>query len=124
MAAASDRTGVLHSVSPRGPQQGSPSTETWPEYLRRITCGATQIQIAARIGIGRLSVCNWLRGKTRPKAETVIMVARVYQRSPVEALVAAGYLDPDETDVPVEVRTSLRTVSGQDLAAEIARRLS
>ena len=98
--------------------------ETWPEYLRRISGGATQGQIAERIGIGRLSVCNWLHGKTRPKAETVIQVARVYQRSPIEALLAAGYLRPDETGRAVELRTSLRDIPGEDLAGEIRRRLT
>lgn len=69
-------------------------TETWPEYLRRITDGQTQTQIAERIGIARLPVGNWLHGKTRPKAETAIAVAQTYQRPPVEALLAAAYLEP------------------------------
>ena len=55
--------------------------ENWPEYLRRITSGQTQTQIAEHIGIGRLSVLNWLHGKTQPKAETVITVAHAYRRS-------------------------------------------
>jgi len=83
-------------------------TETWPEYLRRITGGQTQAQIAERIGIGRLSVCNWLHGKTKPKAETAITVARAYHRPPTEALLAASYLNHDELDQPVNIRTSLR----------------
>lgn len=98
-------------------------SESWPEYLRRIARGQTQAQIAERIGLGRLSVCNWLHGKTRPKAETVIVVARVYGRSPVEALVAASYLDPGEVVAPVEVRVSPRELSAEDLAAEVRRRL-
>ena len=99
------------------------SSETWPEYLRRIAAGQTQSQIAARIGIGRLSVCNWLHGKTRPKAETVIMVARVFSRSPIEALLAAAYLSADEVRLPIEVRVSPRDLSAEDLAAEVRRRL-
>lgn len=98
--------------------------EAWPEYLRRISGGQTQAQIAARIGIGRLSVCNWLHGKTHPKAETVIAVARVYGRPPVEALLAASYLQADEIDQPVEVRASLREVADADLATEVRRRLT
>ena len=53
-----------------------------------------------------MSVCNWLHGKTRPKAETVILVARVFGRSPVEALLAAGFLHVDELHAPVEIRIS------------------
>lgn len=97
--------------------------ETWPEYLRRVAVGETQAQIAERIGIGRLSVCNWLGGKTRPKAETVIAVARAYRRYPVEALLAADYLNPEELDQPIEVRSSPRDLPADDIADEVRRRL-
>ena len=100
------------------------SVETWPEYLRRITGGQTQSMIAERLGVGRLSVCNWLHGKTRPKAETVILVARVFGRSPVEALLAAGFLQVDELHAPVEIRISPSELSSADLAAEVQRRLA
>lgn len=101
-----------------------PVAETWPEYVRRISGGATQAQIAEHIGVGRLSVCNWLHGKTRPKAETVILVARAYRRSPVEALIAASYLSSAETEQPVEIRVSLAEVDSRDLGAEVLRRLT
>ena len=100
-----------------------PVAETWPEYVRRISGPATQAQIAERIGIGRLSVCNWLHGKTRPKAETVITVARAFGRPPVEALLAAAYLRADEIDQPVEVRVSPRDLPTEEIAAEVHRRL-
>lgn len=98
-------------------------TENWPEYLRRITKGQTQSEIADHIGIGRLSVCNWLSGKTRPKAETVIIAARVYQRSPIEALLAASYLNPRELDEPIDIRTSMYELPANDIAEEVRRRL-
>lgn len=98
-------------------------TETWPEYLRRITGGQTQSQIAERTGIGRLSVCHWLHGKTRPKPETAIAVARVYDRSPIEALLAAGYLSHAEVRLPIESRCSPRDLAAEEIAAEVRRRL-
>lgn len=97
--------------------------ETWPQYLRRISGGATQAQIAERIGIGRLSVCNWLHGKTQPKAETVMLVARAYDRSPVEALLAASYLRADEVRLPIERRCSPADLGAEELAAEVRRRM-
>lgn len=99
------------------------SVETWPEYLRRIVGEQTQSLIAQQVGVGRLSVSNWLQGKTRPKAETVIMVARVYGRSPIEALLAAGYLSHDELDGPKDIRVSPREMSNSNLVAELLRRL-
>lgn len=97
--------------------------ETWPEYLRRIGGGSTQAQMAERIGIGRLSVCNWLHGKTQPKAETAITVARAYGRSPIEALIVARYLAADEAGHPIAIHVSLEDVSGEVLGTELARRL-
>lgn len=106
--------------------QGTPAVrvaETWPRYLRRISGGATQAQIATRIGIGRLSVCNWLQGKTQPKAETVMLVARAYDRSPVEALIAASYLQAEEVRLPIERRSSPTDLGAEELAAEVRRRM-
>lgn len=99
------------------------TTENWPQYLRRIAGGQSQTQIAEQIGIGRLSVCNWLHSKTRPKAETVIVVARIYDRSPIEALLAASYLAPDEVERPIEIRASPEDLAAEDLADEVRRRL-
>lgn len=99
------------------------AAETWPQYLRRISGGATQAQIAERIGIGRLSVCNWLHGKTQPKAETVMLVARAYGRSPIEALLAASYLRAEEVRLPIERRSSPTQLGAEELAAEVRRRV-
>jgi transcriptional regulator with XRE-family HTH domain len=71
-----------------------------------------------------LSVYNWLQGKTRPKAETVITVARVFGRPPVEALLAAAYLRDEELDQAVEVRVSPRDLPAEEIAAEVHRRLA
>ena len=101
-----------------------PAAETWPAYLRRVSAGATQAQVAARVGVGRLSVCNWLRGTTHPKAETVIDVARAYRRSPVEALIVARYLEPSEAVEPVVIRASLADARADDLGAKISARLA
>ena len=114
----------MESSRDTGESEGVPAVETWPEYVRRISAGATQAQIAEHIGVGRLSVCNWLHGKTRPKAETVISVARAYQRSPIEALIVASYLDSHEAVDPIEIRASLEDVDAGDLGAEVLRRLT
>ena len=97
--------------------------ENWPEYLRRIAAGQTQSQIADKVGVGRLSVCHWLHDKTRPKPETVITVARVYGRSPIEALLAAGFLDPAEVRLPITTRCSPQDMPAEEVAAEVRRRL-
>ena len=97
--------------------------ENWPEYLRRITSGQTQTQIDEHNGIGRLSVLNWLHGKTQPKAETVITVAHAYRRSPIEALLAAAYLSIEELDQAIDIRSSPTELPADDIANEVRRRL-
>jgi len=99
-------------------------SETWPEYLRRITRGQTQAQIAQQIGVGRLSVNHWLHGRTRPKAETAITVAQVYRRSPLEALLAAAYLEPTDLGGSVAMPLSLRDQPAHAIAEELLRRLT
>ena len=106
-----------------GQTQSAGGAETWPQYLRRISAGATQAQIAERVGLGRLSVYNWLHGKTQPKAETVMTVARAYGRSPIEALLAAAYLRGDEVRLPIERRSSPTDIGADELAAEVRRRM-
>ena len=69
-------------------------------------------------------MCNWLLGKTQPKAETVISVARAFGRSPVEALIVASYLGTDEVGDPIDIQVSLENVLGDVLAAEVHRRLA
>ena len=106
-----------------GKTESAGVAETWPQYLRRISGGATQAQIAERVGLGRLSVYNWLHGKTQPKAETVMTVARAYGRSPIEALLAAAYLRGDEVRLPIERRSSPADIGADELAAEVRRRM-
>ena len=77
-------------------------TQSWGDYVRRVSGNATQVQIAETLGMDQTSVSRWLTGRIVPRAETVITVARTYSRSPVEALIAAGYLTTDEAGQVIE----------------------
>ncbi|MDT5015572.1 MAG: hypothetical protein QOD39_1732 [Mycobacterium sp.] len=64
-------------------------------------------------------------GSNTPRAEAVVALARAYGRSPVEALVAAGYLSSSELGV-VEMTTLTGDLSGasiDSLLSEIGRRV-
>ena len=69
---------------------------TWWRYVETVTGEATQKDIAAATGIDQSSISRWQRGASTPRAEAVVAFARAYKRSPVEALVAAGYLSSSE----------------------------
>jgi transcriptional regulator with XRE-family HTH domain len=98
---------------------------SWWQYVVTVTANATQKEIAAATGIDQSSISRWQRGTNNPRAEAVVALARAYGRSPVEALVAAGYLSSDELGV-VEMTTltgDLRSASIDSLLSELRRRV-
>ena len=97
----------------------------WWRYVVTVTGHAAQKDIAAATGIDQSSISRWQRGANTPRAEAVVAFARVYGRSPVEALVAAGYLSSSELGV-VEMTTLTGDLSGasiDSLLSEIRRRV-
>jgi transcriptional regulator with XRE-family HTH domain len=98
---------------------------SWWQYVVTVTGDAAQKDIAAATGIDQSSISRWQRETNTPRAEAVVAVGRAYRRSPVEALVAAGYLFSDELGV-VELTTltgDLRGASIDSLLSEIRRRV-
>src|SRR5689334_17485628 len=68
-----------------------PVTKTsWGTYVRAIS--DNQSEIAERMGTSQSTVSRWMRDDVVPSAELVIKLARAYGLSPIDALVAAGYL--------------------------------
>ncbi|MDP9166236.1 MAG: helix-turn-helix domain-containing protein [Actinomycetota bacterium] len=98
---------------------------TWGKYVGTVTGNATQKDIAATTGLDQSSISRWQNGSHTPRAEAVVCLARAYGRSPVEALVAAGYLNSDELGV-VELTTITGDLTGasiDSLLTELRRRL-
>jgi transcriptional regulator with XRE-family HTH domain len=121
-------TADTHAVqySARVKQDPAPVAQvSWWQYVVTVTGDAAQKEIAAATGIDQSSISRWQRGTNNPRAEAVVALARAYGRSPVEALVAAGYLTSDELGV-VELTTltgDLRSASVDSLLSELRRRV-
>lgn len=99
--------------------------ETWPEYLQRVTDGVPRKDIARAADLDPSGVSRWITGTTaRPKAEKVVAFARGLRLNPIEALVAAGYLDPSEVNGVVEIVRTRSELSDGELVDEIAQRLT
>jgi transcriptional regulator with XRE-family HTH domain len=97
----------------------------WWRYVATVTGNVAQKEIADATGIDQSSISRWQRGTSTPRAEVVVALARAYGRSPVEALVAAGYLSSTEAGVG-ELTTltgDLTGVSVDSLLDELRRRL-
>lgn len=98
--------------------------EDWATYVRRITRGSSAEDIAAATGIHVTTLYRWQRNPKQKSPEQVIMFARGMRRSPVEALIAAGYLERDEVADVAEVVRSTSDLADDELVAELTRRLS
>jgi len=100
--------------------------EDWSVYVRRVSGGRGQLDIAAKTGLAQTNIGRWLRGDmVVPKAESVVTFARAYGQSPIEALVAAGYITAEEAGVrPPKAKTPLKDFSERELLEEVLRRKS
>jgi transcriptional regulator with XRE-family HTH domain len=96
-------------------------TETWAEYVKRVTAGLSQKDIAVVTGIDQTGISRWLRGQGTPRAESVVAFARALGRLPLEALVTAGYIEEGDVDGVIEVVPPPSNMSTAELRAEIER---
>lgn len=103
---------------------GSMNMDEWSGYVRRVSGGRNQLDIAAKTGLAQTNIGRWLRGESVvPKAESVVAFARAYGQSPLEALVAAGYITEEEAGIrPRKTKTPLKEYSEVELLEEMLRR--
>lgn len=95
----------------------------WPTYLAEITTNQSEIARTADISTGTVS--RWFSRSSRPDAAQVIAVARAYNRSPLVALVAAGYLTRAEVEGEVQLTAgmTLAEFTELEIAQELVRRI-
>lgn len=93
---------------------------SWWEYVSEKSGGATQTDIAARTGLTQPTVNRWRTSK--PKVDNVVAFARAYDRSVLEAFVAAELISKEDAQMK-EVEADLGKVATDDLLAEIRRRI-
>lgn len=108
------------TITPPASTMNDMSDTTWRDYMRDTISPDTLADVARRLNIARSTIGRWDNGQI-PSPQEVIRFARVYNRSPVRALTAAGYLDPsDETQTDWNV-----TAAPTDaLLNEIRRRIN
>ncbi len=101
-------------------------TVTWPVYLRIITDGAPGVEIAKRAAVPNSTVSRWLDGSAHPRPKQVVKIARAYEVDPLQALIAAGYLEPGEVDLAAITprKLQLREFSELEIAEEMVRRIA
>lgn len=97
--------------------------EDWPSYVRRITDNALPKDIAKTLNVNRSLVDRWLNKESRPATENVVAFARTFHGNPVDALLAAGYLDAADIRGTVQIVQSLTAFSDDALIEELRARL-
>lgn len=100
-----------------------PSRESWIQYVQRVTEGVSRKDVGRAAGIDPSGLSRWLGGK-RPSAEKVVAFARGLHQSPIEALIAAGYIEPGEASGVIEVMRSRTELSDAELLIELGERLA
>jgi transcriptional regulator with XRE-family HTH domain len=101
------------------------TVDQWARYVRDVAGNLNQLEIAAKTGIAQSNVGRWLRGEPGiPKADSVVALARAFDRPPVEALVAAGYITEEEAGANARrERTPLNDYTDVELVDELRRRV-
>lgn len=93
--------------------------ETW---FKETVQGDTIAEVALKAGIIKTTAWRQYNNALGFSAENVILIARAYHKSPVEALVEFGYIRADEMANGRTV-ARLRDASDDELLQELARRL-
>lgn len=80
--------------------------------------------IAEKVGVSASTVGRWRTGEIDPKPRQVAAFARAYGKSPLAALVAAGYLSEEdlEGDLTLGLASDLDEVSTLQMIDELRRR--
>lgn len=96
----------------------------WWTYFKTVAGTEDGATIAGAAEVTASQVSRWKSGKNRPDADKVVTFARNHSKSPIEALIACGFIRKDEVGGVVEIRTSTTTLSNQELIDEISDRLN
>jgi transcriptional regulator with XRE-family HTH domain/predicted GIY-YIG superfamily endonuclease len=94
----------------------------WWDYVKDVTRGAQQSEIAEKTGITATTISRWKTAAHGTRPENVTAFARAYDRPVLEALVAAGFLSADEAKVTeVSLPRDPSQMDSAALATEIQR---
>lgn len=92
---------------------------SWHEWVRKATNNATQDQIARKLGVSRTTLAR--RNKKGADVDTVIAIATAYNADPIEGLIAAQKIRPDQINTNTLQHLARRTPT-HVLVAELYRR--
>jgi transcriptional regulator with XRE-family HTH domain len=103
-------------------------TDAWWDYVQKISQKSRPADIAERTQISAPTISRWnpenKGGPARPDPDNVVRFAREYNRSPLEALIIAGYITVDDIGKPVQLPGSAKDMTDRALVEALADRLA
>ncbi|MDJ1371784.1 helix-turn-helix domain-containing protein [Gulosibacter molinativorax] len=94
---------------------------TYNTWLSIHTNGASTRDIAAKADVAQSTLSRQLSGSSSLDAALVVKIARAYNLSVLDALVAAGFITSEEANIP-PIAAALESASDVEIAREILRR--
>ncbi|WP_164884569.1 helix-turn-helix domain-containing protein [Leucobacter muris] len=100
-------------------------TKAWTRYLEAVTHPDNDRTVAEKLGISPSTISRWASGAVDPKPRQVVALARAYDKNPLTALIAAGYLDESDLgdELTITVAQDLEEVSTEQLVGALQERL-
>jgi transcriptional regulator with XRE-family HTH domain len=95
----------------------------WPEYVGRHMDGRTQYEVAGLVGVSPPALSRWLRGQQGVDAAVAIRFAKAVGDSPLAALVAAGYLTPEEASEQPAAAPDYSQLTNDELLQLVRQRM-
>ncbi len=94
-------------------------SETWWQYVERVSGSEGQAAIARKIGVNKTTAWRWKDTGASADHAVAIRTARVYGRPVTEALAAAGHITYAEADLrEVQVKVDPSKLGADELAEE------
>jgi hypothetical protein len=87
------------------------------KWLETATNGSSAREIAAATQLPHTTVSRWIRSAAFP-CSAVITIARAYNANVVDALVASGYITPEDRRAAAD-RAGVANATDQDLITEL-----
>lgn len=98
---------------------------TWAEYVRAVIGDESGRAVAQLIGQSESAISRWKTGAVVPEPRQAVAFARAFERNPIEALIAAGYLTAEEAGQSIDPPRplQLREFTDLEIASEMLRRV-
>lgn len=96
---------------------------SWSKYVKQHLAGRNQTELAAVVGVSQAAISRWLKDSQGVDADKAVEFVRRVGDTPIAALVAAGFLTPDEAQVRPAAAPDFSQLSNDELLELVRSRM-